>query len=411
MNSETLFYIYLSVIVIHFLFGRWLEFLNSRARMQPVPEEGKGIYDEEKYMKSQRYHAEHDRFGRIESFFSFSVMMVFLFLDGFAWLDGCVREITENPLLVSLLFFFILAVANDIIGIPFDIYSTFVIEEKYGFNKTTPSTFIFDKLKGYLLMIVIGGPLLIALVYFFEYSGEYFWMLSWGILSLFMLVMAMFYTSVFLPLFNKITPLPEGELRSAIEAYGQKNGFQLKNIFVMDGSRRSTKANAFFSGFGPKKTIVLYDTLIEKHTTEELVAVLAHEVGHYKLKHTVSGLVASLVQSAVLLYLLSFFIGNKEMAMALGVSQPSFHIGVIAFSILYTPVSVITGILMNVISRKNEFAADAFARKTSDGEALKTALKKLSVDNLSNLTPHPAYVFMYYSHPPLLERLKALDKK
>lgn len=411
MNSETLFYIYLSVIVIHFLFGRWLEFLNSRARMQPVPEEGKGIYDEEKYLKSQRYHAEHDRFGRIESFFSFSVMMVFLFLDGFAWLDGCVREITDNPLLVSLLFFFILAVANDIIGIPFDIYSTFVIEEKYGFNKTTISTFIIDKLKGYLLMIVIGGPLLIALVYFFEYSGEYFWMLSWGILSLFMLVMAMFYTSVFLPLFNKITPLPEGELRSAIEAYGQKNGFQLKNIFVMDGSRRSTKANAFFSGFGSKKTIVLYDTLIEKHTTEELVAVLAHEVGHYKLKHTVSGLVASLVQSAVLLYLLSFFIGNKEMAMALGVSQPSFHIGVIAFSILYTPVSVITGILMNVISRKNEFAADAFARKTSDGEALKTALKKLSVDNLSNLTPHPAYVFMYYSHPPLLERLKALDKK
>jgi len=410
MTPDFLFYIFISIILFHFVLGRIFDYLNSKSRKLPVPEEGKGIYDDEKYKKSQEYHSELDRFGIIESGFGLVVMLSFFFLDGFAWLDGIVRNYTGQPLFISLLFFFILAIANDIISIPFDLYSTFVIEEKYGFNKTTAKTFILDKIKGYFLMIIIGGAILSALAWFFEYSGEYFWIFSWGLLSFFMLIITMFYTSVFLPMFNKLSPLPEGELRIAIEEYGKKNGFQLKNIFVMDGSKRSSKANAFFSGFGPKKTIVLYDTLIEKHTTGELVAILAHEVGHYKLKHTISGLISGLLQSAIMLYLLSFFIRNELMAQALGVEQPSFHIGIIAFSILYTPVSTLTGIFMNFISRKNEFAADAFAKKTFNGEVLQSALKKLSVDNLSTLTPHPAYVFMNYSHPPLLARLKALKK-
>lgn len=411
MSPQILFYIFISIILFHFLLGRILDHFNSRSRKLPIPDEGKGIYDDGKYRKSQDYHNELDRFGILESAFGIILMLGFLFLNGFARLDEIVRGITDNALLVTLLFFFILAIANDLIGIPFEIYSTFVIEEKYGFNKTTIKTFIIDKIKGYLMMIVLGGAILTALTWFFEYSGDYFWILSWSVLAVFMLIMSMFYTSVFLPLFNKLSPLPEGELRLAIEAYGSKNDFKLKNIYVMDGSKRSSKANAFFSGFGPKKTIVLYDTLIEKHTTEELVAVLAHEVGHYKLKHTISGLVGGLIQSAMMLYLLSFFIRNETMAEALGVSHPSFHIGIIAFSILYTPISTITGIFMNWSSRKNEFSADAFAKQTYNSEALQSALKKLSVDNLSNLTPHPAYVFMNYSHPPLLERLKALKKE
>jgi STE24 endopeptidase len=283
-----------------------------------------------------------------------------------------------------------------------------VIEEKFGFNKTTPRTFVLDKLKGYLLGIIIGGGLLGLIIFIYRETGNNFWWMAWLAVAAFMMFATMFYASIILPLFNKLTPMPEGELRTAIENYCKKVNFKLNNLFVMDGSKRSSKANAFFSGLGPKKKIVLFDTLIEKHTTDELVAVLAHEIGHYKKKHTRTGLILGLAQSGLMLFILSLFLGNDELAKAMGASESSFHINALAFGILYSPLSEILGILGNILSRKHEYEADEYAKTTFSGNALAEALKKLSVDNLSNLTPHPAYVFVHYSHPTLLQRLKAL---
>jgi STE24 endopeptidase len=285
-----------------------------------------------------------------------------------------------------------------------------VIEERFGFNKTTPKIFILDKLKGWLLVLILGGGLIALVVWIYTISGPWFWMLAWGAIGFFTIFMTMFYSNLIVPLFNKQTPLEEGSLRKAIESFAQKVNFKLKNIFVMDGSKRSTKANAYFTGLGAKKRIVLFDTLIKDHTDEELVSVLAHEVGHYKKKHTLSGTVLSLLQMGLMLYILSLFIGKPVLSQALGASEGSFHMGILAFMLLYSPLSMILGLIMNAVSRRNEFTADRYAGEHYDPEPLKEALKKLSVNHLSNLTPHPAYVFFHYSHPPLLERLKALDK-
>lgn len=298
---------------------------------------------------------------------------------------------------------------SGLLQLPFQLYKIFVIEEKFGFNKMSIRTFVTDKIKGLIIGGVIGGLLLSLLVMIYENTGSYFWILSWVTVSIVMLFATMFYASWILPMFNKLSPLPEGSLRTAIEEYSRKTGFQVQNIFVMDGSKRSAKANAFFSGLGKKKKIVLFDTLIQNHTTEELVAVLAHETGHYRLKHTRTGLLLGLLQTGLMFYMLSFFLGNVNLAHALGAEIPSFHLNILAFGILYTPVSHVLSIFMNMNSRKHEFEADGFAKKTSDANAMISALKKLSVDNLSNLTPHPAYVFVHYSHPPLLERIKALQ--
>ncbi|MBN4062508.1 M48 family metallopeptidase, partial [Bacteroidales bacterium AH-315-I05] len=276
------------------------------------------------------------------------------------------------------------------------------------FNRTTVKTYIFDKIKSAILGAIIGGGLFSLFVWFYETAGEYFWLYAWALVTVFMLFMAMFYSSLIVPLFNKLTPLEEGGLRTEIEDYCKKVGFKLNNLFVIDGSKRSTKANAFFSGLGPKKKIVLYDTLIEKHTNDELLAVLAHEVGHYKKKHTRTSIFISVLQTGLTLYLLSLMINLPQFSIALGAEKQSFHIGIIVFGMLYSPLSMILGLGMNILSRKNEFEADAYAKETYKGEPLRTALKKLSVDNLSNLTPHAAYVFFHYSHPPLLKRLKAL---
>jgi STE24 endopeptidase len=299
---------------------------------------------------------------------------------------------------------------SDIITLPFQWHRIFVIEEKYGFNKTTLKIFIADKLKGYILGALMGGVLLSALIYLVQTIGPNFWIWFALIACSFMLLMNMFYASVILPLFNKLTPLPEGELKTAIEAFAQKVSFPLDNIFVIDGSKRSSKANAFFSGIGKKKKIVLYDTLINNHTTDELVAVLAHEVGHFKKKHIVWSYSVSVVQIVFMLYVLSLMIFNENLSLALGGQQQAIHLNLIAFAILFSPVSGITGLLMSILSRKNEFEADAYARQTHSGSALANALKKLSVDSLSDLYPHPVYVFFHYSHPPLLERLQAINR-
>jgi STE24 endopeptidase len=334
---------------------------------------------------------------------------MFLFY-GFAFVDNLVWGFTGNAILAALLFFGIIMFASDVLGIPFSVYDTFKIEEKYGFNKTTPKTFMLDTIKGWLIGALIGGGLLALIILIYQKTQNMFWIYAWILVAAFSIFMTMFYSNIIVPLFNKQTPLEEGELRDAIQEFSEKAGFKLDNIFVIDGSKRSTKSNAYFTGFGAKKRIVLYDTLINDMETEELVAVLAHEIGHYKKKHVLQGLLISLIQTGVVLFIFSLLIDSPALGKALGVEEPNFHIGLVAFGILYSPVSFVLGIFMNILSRKNEYEADAFAAKYYNPEALASALKKLSVKNLSNLTPHPKYVFFHYSHPTLLQRLAHLKK-
>jgi STE24 endopeptidase len=407
--AHTIFIIILIVITFNYLLERFLDYLNSTYWSNTIPQELEGIYNAEKYKKSQDYEKTKQRFSLIVESLSFVALLAMLFFDGFTFLDKFVREYTSNPILMALMFFGILAVVADILSTPFSIYSTFVIEEKFGFNKTTPKTFILDKLKGLLLGAIIGGGILALIVWIYVSTGEWFWLIAWAAIGLFMIFITMFYSTLIVPLFNKQTPLDEGELRSAIEKFASKVGFKLNNIFVIDGSKRSNKANAYFSGLGAKKRIVLYDTLIKDHTSDELVAVLAHEIGHYKKKHTLLGIIISLAQTGLMLFILSLFIGNPVLSQALGAEKGSFYMGILAFGLLYSPLSLVLGLVMNVVSRKNEYAADSFAGINFNPEALISALKKLSVNNLSNLRPHPVYVFFYYSHPPLLKRLSALN--
>ncbi|MBX2970855.1 MAG: M48 family metallopeptidase [Cyclobacteriaceae bacterium] len=408
LSPEVLLWIIVGIVSVSFVFGQVLEYINLKAMRTDIPAEIASFYDHEKYEKSQRYHKEVTRFSFLTSTIGFMGSLLMLLLGGFGWVDGLLRTVTENQILLALLFFGVLGIASDLLTLPFQWYGTFVIEEKYGFNKTTIKTFITDKLKGYVLGAIIGGGLLAALIYLIETMGPGFWIWFATIACAFMLFMNMFYTSLILPLFNKLTPLPDGELKTAIEEFSRKINFPITNIFVIDGSKRSKKANAFFSGMGKKKKIVLYDTLIANHTTEELIAVLAHEVGHYKKKHIIWSYVLSVVQIVFMLFVLSLMVFNENLSLALGGSKLAVHLNLLAFTILFSPISTITGLLMNVYSRKNEFEADAYARETYNGKALAGALKKLSVDNLSNLYPHPAYVFFHYSHPPLLQRLERI---
>lgn len=407
--ENTLFVIILIILVFDFFFDRILDFLNASRWSNTLPNELQGIYDPEKYRKSQDYQKANMRLGLISASLSFVLIMVVLGVQGFAWLDHLVRQYSEHPVLMALSFFAVIGLASDLLSTPFNLYDTFVIEERFGFNRTSWKTWIADKFKGYFLALLIGGGLLGILVGFFQLAGSLFWLYAWLLVSGFSVFMTMFYSSLIVPLFNKQTPLEAGPLRDGIEQLAQKAGFKLDNIFVMDGSKRSSKANAYFSGLGPKKRIVLFDTLLEKHTTEELVAVLAHEIGHYKRKHIQKGMLISLVSSGAMLFLLGMALNRPELSGALGASQPSFHMGILAFGLLYAPLSMVLGILGNRLSRKHEFEADRYAAEIYAPEPLQEALKKLSVDNLSNLRPHPVYVFVHYSHPPLLQRLAYLE--
>ncbi|MEA3444765.1 MAG: M48 family metallopeptidase [Bacteroidota bacterium] len=408
--TNTIFYIIIGLVVFDFVFGLWMNYLNSKTRTSKIPTELEGIYDAEKYAKQQDYEKVNSRFSYLTSSFSFVLIMLMLLLFGFAYIDNYVRQITEHPILMPLLFFAILGLASDILNTPFAIYDTFVIEQRFGFNTTTVKTYIFDKIKGWLLGAVIGGGLLALFIWFYNQTGEYFWLWTWAAMAVFMLFMNMFYSSLIVPLFNKQTPLEDGELRTAIEAFSKKAGFKLDNIFMIDGSKRSTKANAYFSGLGKKKRIVLYDTLVKDLSTEEIVAVLAHEIGHYKKKHTIYGMAIGILQTGFTLYLLSLFIDNPALSEALGVDQTSFHIGLISFGILYSPISMVLGLGQTIYSRKNEYQADAFAAGFGQADNLISSLKKLSQSNLSNLTPHPVVVFLSYSHPTLLQRFRALKE-
>ncbi len=405
---NTLFYIIISIIIAEYLFERYLDYLNSTRWSDQLPEEVKGIYDEEKYRKQQAYQKENHRFGILTGGVNFMVILAMFLFYGFALVNDWAYAYTAHPILVAFLFFGVLMLASDIINTPFSIYDTFKIEEKYGFNKTTPKTFVVDKIKGWLVGAIIGGGLLALIIWIYQKTQNLFWVFAWAVIAIFTIFMSMFYSNLIVPLFNKQTPLEEGELRDAIKSFSDKVGFKLDNIFVINGSKRSTKANAYFTGLGAKKRIVLYDTLIEDLEIPELVAVLAHEIGHYKKKHVYQGLAISLIQTGFILFIFGLLVKSQQLSLALGVSEPNFHIGLIAFATLYSPVSFVLGIFMNILSRKNEYQADAFAAKHYQPDALASALKKLSVKNLSNLTPHPRYVFFHYSHPTLLQRLAYL---
>ena len=405
-----LFWVIIAIIVIDFLFEKYLDYLNTKTMSDTLPDEVKGIYDEEKYKKQQAYQRENNRFGLISGSVSFAATLLMFLLFGFAFVNNIAWDLTGNAIVAALIFFGIIMFASDLLGIPFDVYDTFKIEEKYGFNKTTPKTFVLDKIKGWLIGALIGGGLLALIIFIYQKTQQMFWIYAWLVVAAFSVFMAMFYSNLIVPLFNKQTPLEEGELRNAIQQFASKVGFKLDNIFVINGSKRSTKANAYFTGLGAKKRIVLYDTLIHDMEIDELVAVLAHEIGHYKKKHVVQGLFISLIQAGIVLFIFSLLIDSPQLSLALGVEKPNFHIGLVAFGVLYTPVSFVLGIFMNMLSRKNEYQADAFAAEHFKPQPLASALKKLSVKNLSNLTPHPKYVFFHYSHPTLLQRLEHLKK-
>jgi STE24 endopeptidase len=419
MASEVWFLIIIALVIFNYLFSNILDYLNHKNWKDEIPKELKDFYDKKKYKQAKLYALSKNKIGLLSSTISFLLVVSLLVFNGYGYIDQLVNSFNLNLFLPieinnsftkSGVFFLILFILNLIISIPFSYYNTFVIEENFGFNKTTKSTFFFDIIKSSILSILIGGFLLFLALYLYNSLNDGFWLYLWIGLSLLMVLINMFYADLIVPIFNKLTPLENGDLRKKIENYSKEVGYLLKNIYVIDGSKRSTKANAFFSGLGPRKTIALYDTLIEKHTENELVAVLAHEVGHFKKKHVFSGLLMSVIQIGVMAFFFELCLKLPEISLALGGSGVSFHLGLIGFSIIFSPISMMSGILMNYISRKNEFEADSYAKETYNGDDLSLALKKLSVDSLSNIYPHPLYVFFHYSHPPLIKRLRALNK-
>jgi STE24 endopeptidase len=410
MTPKLLFYILIAIICIKFIFDTILNYLNSKHFEDTIPIELDGIYNKNEYLKSQQYKKANYKFSFITSLFSVSTTLLFIIFNGFAFVDGLAKNISENNIIITLTFFGIIIFASDILHTPFSYYKTFVIEEKFGFNKSTIKTFILDKIKSWLMMLIIGGGILALITWFYQLTTTLFWIYAWILISVFTLFMNLFYSKLIVPLFNKQKPLASGELKNEIESFAKKIGFKLNNIFVIDGSKRSTKANAYFSGFGSQKRITLYDTLINDLTNDEIVAVLAHEVGHYKRKHIIYNLIASIILTGFTLYLLSLMVGNIYLSQALGVQSASFHIGLIAFGILYSPISEITNYLMNMLSRKFEYEADDYAKNNYNANALISSLKKLSKNSLSNLTPHNLYVKFHYSHPTLLQRILNLKK-
>lgn len=409
--SEYLIYIFIFFILFGFIFSSILEYINSKNWKDSVPDSLKDFYKESDYKKAKSYKLDRDRVSLISSLISTTLTIIFIFSGFYGKVSDYSLYYFDNPFLQSAGFFLFFLLISTIISLPISYYSIFTIEEKYGFNKSTFSTFIKDKIKGLIISLLIGGFILYISIQLYNFFEANFWLWLWVFLSFIIIFTNMFYTTLIVPIFNKLSPLEEGSLKNKIEKYSKKIGYSLDKIFVIDGSKRSSKANAFFSGLGPKKTIALFDTLIDKHEEDELVAVLAHEVGHYKKNHIKQGLLLSISQVGIICYILQLCLNEPNLSLALGGLESSFHLSLIAFSFLFSPLSIIIGIGMNIFSRKNEYEADKYAKETYNGESLKNALKKLSSDSLTNLYPHPLYVFVHYSHPPLLKRLEALDRK
>jgi len=410
LAMNTFAIIILFALVLEFSLELTGNILNLKALRSELPPILQGIYNPEDYRKSQEYIRINTRFGLVDSSFTLLLLVAFWFSGGFDWLDQVVRGWDFVPIVTGLLYTGILVFAYSLIKLPLSIYHTFVIEERFGFNRTTPRTFFLDRVKGLVLALLFGGVLLAAILALFNYAGSYAWLYCWAIVIVFSLAMQYIVPSLIMPLFNKFSPLESGGLKEAILRYARSVDFPVKNVFVMDGSKRSSKSNAFFTGFGRNKRIALFDTLIAQHNIPEMVAVLAHEIGHYKKKHVLQGLIISILHTGVLLFLLSLFLDSPGLFQAFYMTNQSVYAGLLFFSLLYTPIELALSIVLQVISRKNEYEADRFAAETiEEPRSLVDALKKLSSTNLSNLTPHPFYVFLNYSHPPLLQRVQAIQ--
>ena len=401
--------IILGTIVLDFVLSQVADALNLKNMSTLLPDEFKGFYDDDKYKKSQEYTRVKTRFGFITGLVDIIILLLFWFTGGFNWLDNLVRGFDLPVILTGLLYMATLVFAKSIISLPFSIYATFVIEERFGFNKTTVKTFILDRVKGLILGILIGGPLMAAVLAIFLHLGSAAWLVGWGVVTIISLFITYIAPTWIMPLFNKFEPLEDGALKESILDYAKSVNYSLAGIFKMDGSKRSAKSNAFFTGFGKNKRIALFDTLIEQHTVKEMVAVLAHEIGHYKKKHIIIGLITGIIHTGLMFFLLSIFISHRGLFDAFYMDNISIYAGFIFFGMLYSPIELLLSIGSHLLSRRNEYQADRYACDTTgDRESMILALKKLSVHNLSNLTPHPFYVFLSYSHPPVLQRIAAM---
>ena len=403
------FYIIIGVIVFEYLLSFVVKILNIKALNPKLPKEFEGTFDQEKYTKSQEYTKTNTRFSFITSTFSLIISLSFIFGGVYNIIDQLIRKYNYSEEITGLCFFGLLFIITDLLNTPFSIYKTFIIEEKYGFNKTTINTFIIDKIKGYFLTVLIGAPVLYLILYFFGKFENSAWLYVWVFLVAFSVIMQPIFNTFIAPMFNKFTPLEEGELLDKIKAYLKKVNFPVKKLEVVDGSKRSSHSNAYFSGIGKNKRIALFDTLVEQMDDNEIVSVIAHEVGHYKLKHIYSGIFLSAIQSGIMLYVMSLFLGEQKLFDVFYMEEKSIYAGLVFFSMLYAPISLILGIFFTYISRRNEFSADQYSVKTAEmPDSMISSLKKLSKENLSNLTPHWLNVFLNYTHPPVLERIRAL---
>ena len=401
--------IILAAIIVDFIVGMVADRLNIKAMKPEIPGEFKDVYDNDAYATSQKYTAATTRFGNVTEVFDTAVLLVFWFAGGFNILDVWLRNAGLEGIWLGLAYIGVLIIAKSLLSLPFSLYATFVIEERFGFNKTTPATFILDRIKGLALTVVIGGPLLAAVLAFFAYGGSLAWIYAWAAVIVFTLVIQFIAPRWIMPLFNTFTPLEDGDLKEAILAYARSVKYGVENIFIIDGSRRSSKSNAFFTGFGKHKRIALFDTLVKDHSVAQLVAILAHEIGHYKKKHILKGMILGFAHTGLLLFLLSIFLTHKGLFDAFYMEHMSTYAGLLLFGMLYAPVEMILSVILNAYSRKNEYEADRFAAETIDDKNdMVDALKVLSRTNFSNLTPHPFYVWMHYSHPPVLQRIEAI---
>ena len=407
--EQTFYYIVIGALIVEYLLSTISAILNVNSITEELPSQFINVYDREKYARSQAYLKAKTRFGLLSSTFGLSFILVVIHLGLFGYLDGFVREQTNNPILAGLLFFAIIFIINDLITMPFSIYSTFVIEQKFEFNRTTPRTYLVDKFKGYLVTTLLGGIVLGTILFFFDYYGPSGWWIAWLAIALFMVAIQPLFVHIIAPIFNKFTPLEKGGLRSAIEAYAEKVKFPLTRIDVMDGSRRSSHSNAYFSGFGKSKRVALFDTLLTQHNTEEIVSVVAHEVGHYKKKHIILGTILSVLETGIMLFVFRFIMSDPDLFLVFGVEKVSVYAGLIFFGLLYAPVNLITSLFTSALSRHNEYQADRYAFDTTGNkQALISMLKGLAANNLSHLTPHPLTVFLSYSHPPVTKRIEAI---
>ena len=405
------YYIIIFAIIIEYLLSSISSILDIKNITPTIPSDFKKAYDQEKYILSQDYLKARTSFGLFSSSFSLILIMIVIHFDIFGLLDQFVRGQSDSYILQGLLFIGVIYFFQDIVSLPFSIYHTFVIEERFGFNKTTLNLFIIDKIKGYAIFIVLGSIVITPILYFFHVYGDIGWLIAWSILTVFMIAVQPLFVHVIAPMFNKFTPLEEGELRSAIEKYTAKVNFPLARIDIMDGSKRSAHSNAYFTGFGKSRRIAIFDTLVEKHSTNEIVSVVAHEVGHYKLKHVLQGTILGIIETGIMLFAFNLIMNDISLFQVFGVGQLSVHAGIVFFSMLYAPVSMFTSIVTTAISRKNEYEADKYSYDTTNNrEALVSMLIGLSANNLSHLTPHPLKVFLSYSHPPVVDRIKAVNQ-